>query len=126
MDTVDIQKRVRRWVETRLGVDAMRPHERAMRMLEEAVELAQALGVSEEEFLHIGAIVWTKPTGEFRQELGGAALTLLGCADGCGEILSECAFKELQRIESLPPEKFQRRQALNAEAGIGEPLKLST
>lgn len=59
----------------------MDPGERAMRMLEEAAELAQALGVAEEQFRLIGRHVWSKPKGEIYQELGGAALTLAACAE---------------------------------------------
>ena len=123
VDSVDIQKRVRRWVESRLGVSAMDPHERAMRMLEEATELAQALGVSFAEFRAVGLHVYDKPPGEPMQEFGGAALTLLACADGCGYILSECADTELRRIENLPPDKFRKRQNENAENGIGARVK---
>lgn len=120
MDTADIQKRIRRWIETRLGTGAMNPRERALRCVEEVAELAQSLNVSLEEFERIGQHVWAKPIGDVRQELGGAALTLLGCADGVGELLGQAAIRELERIESLPPEKFRRRQLENIQNGIGE------
>lgn len=119
LDTVDIQKRCRRWVETRLGMAAMEPHERAMRMLEEACELAQSLGVNREEAQKLLHVVYSKPPGDVRQELGGAALTLLACADACGELLGECAKREMERVESLPPDKFRKRQLVNAADGIG-------
>jgi hypothetical protein len=120
MDTVDDQKRVRRWLESRLGPNAANnPHERAMRMLEEALELAQSIGVDAIEAELLLNHVYAKPPGDIQQELGGASTTLLACADGCGYILSELFHREMSRIESLPPQKFRLRQALNAELGIG-------
>ena len=123
MDSIDIQKRIRRWVESRLGIAAMAPRERAMRMLEESLELAQAIGVGPSAALTLCAHVYLKPPGNVRQELGGAALTLLACADGCGEVLSQCADRELNRIEIASPEKFRKRQAENAANGVGEPME---
>jgi len=118
-DSVEIQKRMRRWVESRLGKAAMLPHERGLRHLEEANELAQALGVSETEAVAVTSHVYRKPPGDPVQELGGAGVTLLACADGAGYILSQCTEKELIRIEGLPYEKFRNRQIQNAENGIG-------
>jgi hypothetical protein len=118
-NSTEIQHRLRNWVESRLGKRAMARHERAMRMLEEAIELAQALGVSQSDARRIWIHVYSKPPGAPEQELGGAALTLLACAEGCGFTLSHCAEKELCRIESLPQEKFRKRQALNASLCIG-------
>jgi len=120
-DTIEIQKRIRRWVESRLGMDAMDAHERATRSLEENNELGQSLGVTREEAHKIVDHVFDKEPGNPEQELGGAALTLLGCADGAGHVLSQCAGKELLRIESLPWDKFRKRQTENAANGIGAP-----
>lgn len=117
-----MQRRIRTWVESRLGPAAMSKHERALRMLEEASELAQACGVTTSEACLVAEHVWARPVGETKQELGGAALTLIGCAEACGQRLQECAIRELQRIELLPSEKFRRRQRENASRGIGEPL----
>ena len=44
-----LQRSIRRWVESRLGKEAMAPHERAMRMLEEALELQQRQAVEAAE-----------------------------------------------------------------------------
>jgi hypothetical protein len=121
MDTLDIQERTRQWIESRLGEKAMNLHERGLRQYEESNELAQALGVSLLEALRIVIHVYSKKIGDIEQELGGAALTLLGCAEGFGMHLGWCAEKELGRIESLPPEKFRKRQDQNVRDGIGEP-----
>lgn len=50
-DTIEIQKRIRRWVESRLGPAAMHLHERGMRSAEENIELIQCCGVTKEEYI---------------------------------------------------------------------------
>lgn len=44
-----LESRVADWVRTRIGETHMHPRERAMRLLEEAAELAQAEGVTSEQ-----------------------------------------------------------------------------
>lgn len=44
-----LENRMKKWVVTRIGVDHMQPKERAMRLLEEAVELAQSEGISRDQ-----------------------------------------------------------------------------
>lgn len=119
--SINIAERVHVWVVTRLGVKAMEPHERAMRMLEEALELAQAMGVTEEEAERLRANVFQKPAGEVAQELGGAAITLFACAESVGQSLLDCGKKEMDRVESLPVDRFRRRQEQNVQEGIGAP-----
>lgn len=119
MFTGEIQTQIRLWVETRLGLDAMHPHERGMRSLEETLELFQTLHGTREEAYRLVDHVFNKAPGHTRQELGGAALTLLACAEGCAFNLGDCAQAELDRVFSLPMEKFQKRQAQNVVDGIG-------
>jgi hypothetical protein len=119
-----MQHRIREWVETRLGKKAMEPKERATRVLEEAIELAQACGVDEVTASRLITHVFAKPTGEIAQELGGAALTLLACAESTGHALDLRALIELDRIETLPVERFRSRQQQNVDAGIGAPVEV--
>lgn len=123
-DTLDIQKRNRRWVESRLGMAAMDLHERGMRSAEENIEVVQCCGVTAEELIALVWHVFDKPVGDIQQELGGAGMTLLGVADSAGYVLSQCVEKELERVESLPPERFRKRQAENVANGIGAPGEL--
>lgn len=122
-DSIDIQKRTRRWVESRLGMAAMDLHECGMRNGEENIELIQCCGVTEEELISLVKHVYAKPVGVIEQELGGATMTLLALADSAGYVLNQCVEKELDRVESLPPEKFCKRQAENAANGIGYPME---
>jgi NTP pyrophosphatase (non-canonical NTP hydrolase) len=48
---------------------------RAMRLLEEAVELAQALDVPREKLDKVLDVVYSRPKGVPEQELGGVAMT---------------------------------------------------
>ncbi len=120
MDTEFIQQQIRVWVETRLGNNAMNPHERGRRSFEENAELFQALGGTREEAYRIVDHVFDKPVGLVSQELGGCALTLLAAAEGCNHNLGDCAQKELVRIFDLPMEKFRKRQEQNVVDGIGD------
>lgn len=120
MDTALMQSQIRLWVVTRLGEEAMNPHERGRRGTEEHLELFQVVGGTREEAHRLVDHVFDKPVGDAEQELGGCALTLLACAEGLNYHLGECAQNELMRIFSLPMEKFQKRQAQNVVDGIGD------
>lgn len=119
LNTLGVQKRIRAWVESRLGNKAMDNHERGMRSLEESLELAQALGVTSDEAALLIRFVFMNDPGEIKQEIGGCMMTLMAAAEGTGYLASECALAELSRIETLPPEKFRKRQEHNAKCGIG-------
>jgi len=110
------------WVRSRLGDDAMFPHERGMRFLEEALELAQAVGLTEVEIDKVKAHVYAKSVGRVEQEIGGVVSTLLTLAQAHGVSMNEAALAEIDRIHKLPKEKFRKRQELNAELGIGAPI----
>lgn len=117
-----IQARIRRWVTSRLGVAAMAPEERATRFLEEALEVAQAMGVKQEQATRLVAHVYAKEAGVMAQELGAAGITLAACAESVHYLLYYQMDMEMDRIEHLPADRFQRRQMQNAAAGIGDPL----
>jgi hypothetical protein len=61
-------------------------------------------------------IVYSRPPGDPAQELGGVAITTASAAASLGVSLSHVACTELLRIESLPAEHFQRRNAEKVHA----------
>ncbi len=117
-----MQEAVGDWVVSRgltLDNDADNKHERVLRFMEESLELAQACGIDPLDVLRIMVHVFRKPTGVVAQEVGGVMTTLfaLGCAHDLD--VMQCAGNEVERIYSLPPEKFQNRQRRNVLDGIG-------
>lgn len=70
--------------------------ERAHRMLEEAMELAQACGCNKEEARDLMNYVWSRPVGQPNKELGDLAVTTAALAEGCGLDLEICANLQLQ------------------------------
>lgn len=117
---VDWQPKMVKWVRTRLGYEAMDPHERGMRFGEESFELLQAIGLTKEELIKLMDHVYSKEPGRVGQEIGGCVTTLLPLAESQNVDMNIAALMEIDRIHSLPPEKFQRRQELNVSLGIGK------
>jgi NTP pyrophosphatase (non-canonical NTP hydrolase) len=113
------QAKMGEWVRSRLGDNAMRAHERGMRFLEESLELAQAVGVGEVSVMNLTRFVFSRDKGVVAQEIGGVGTTLLALSESQGIPMMEAIQAEIDRIYSLPMEKFRKRQQLNAEAGIG-------
>lgn len=87
------------WLVYALGEDtATNPKDRAMRVLEEAVELAQALGVSEEACHRQVVHTYARPAGEPSQEVAGVingALMAAQCIGVDGLLMAE---EELIRV----------------------------
>jgi hypothetical protein len=100
--TLNLEKRAEIWVRTRIGDAHMHPRERAMRLLEEAIELAQAEGISFEQVRAQAGYVFNRPVGNPEQEAGGVAVCLLAWCAARGFRLQDTALIELARIEAKP------------------------
>lgn len=80
-----------------LGPQAARVY--SMRVLEEALELAQAEGVRPVEVAHIVQQVYAKPAGEPAKELGGLLITITGYANMAGLSIEDVFRTEYNRIQ---------------------------
>lgn len=114
------QKRVVAWAQDTFGEIAMSLRERAMRFTEEAVELAQATGLSQEDVSAIVAHVFRKPAGLFDQEVGGVGVTLLALCEIADVSTDLAEVTEIVRVTALDREHFRQRQNVKADAGIAE------
>lgn len=113
------QRCVQQWVVDAFGEQvAMNVHERTMRVLEEAIELAQSEGISLFEVVGLANHVYRKPLGKPQQEVGGIGVTLLAYCALKGFSADEEEQREVARILSFPPDHFRQRQAAKAAAGV--------
>lgn len=121
MNRVTRQTRVGRWVRDTFGDGiAMSLTERAMRLVEEAVEAAQAVGLSQDKVLLIVGRVYNRPPGELAQELGGVGVTLLAFAEAAGLSADRLERQEVKRIHEFPADKFRTRHAEKIASGTAE------
>ena len=80
--TLPFQRRVVDWARQCFGQDHIKDHRvRALRFVEEALELAQACGLSDNEVRRVLVYVYNRPTGDIHQEVAGTMLTLAVLAD---------------------------------------------
>jgi len=114
------QSRIARWVLSTLGEECFANKlERALRVVEETVELAQAVGVDPEQLHRLVDYVYERPKGVTSQELAGIMVTLCAMATSLGVKLEAASLQEADRIET--PEivdKVRRRQTEKRESLI--------
>lgn len=110
------------WVESRFGREVlMNRQERARRLVEEAIELAQAEKVDSLEVLKIAARVYDRPPGEPRQEFGGVLLTALAYSYAAQCRTTDVALDEIVRVERVPAEISRAKHNAKAAAGTAIP-----
>lgn len=107
-----LQVRVWAWARATFGERvAADPHERVLRVLEEAAELAQAEGLPLHRARMMVDYVYSRPAGDPEQETSGAYLTLLAYAEFRGYSLDAVARRELRRISAPSAIKACRDKA---------------
>lgn len=104
---------VRRWVVRAFGIEvANDKSERTFRFLEEALELGQANGTTQDQAHALVEYVYGRPVGCGRQEVGGVLLTLAGLCDAYGWKMHEEAAAEITRVNRPEVlEKVRLKQA---------------
>lgn len=113
------QRAVADWAARCFGpVEAADLAQRSLRVLEEALELAQACGVRVRLVRELASYVYGRPVGEVAQEVGGLSVTLLALAAAAGLSADDAENREVQRIVSMPPDHFAGRNALKNAAGL--------
>lgn len=91
---------------------------RALRLVEEAVELAQAHGIPKDKLLDLVGIVYSRPPGEPDQELGGVAMTATVLAAAHGHDLDAFFDVELRRVLAKPTAHFAKRNQDKLDLGL--------
>lgn len=92
--------------------------QRGVRMLEEAIEAAQAAGVDLAMAHKLLDFVYARPIGELRQELGGLGLATLLLAHSAGYSADAEEMREMARVMAKPPEYFRARNEAKNAAGF--------
>ena len=93
--------------------------ERGRRLLEEALELAQAVGVSQEQALGHVERAYSRPPGTVDQELGQVVLCVAALAEVEGFLMGDRGEAELFRLaQPGMKEKMRARHAAKVEAGM--------
>jgi hypothetical protein len=91
---------------------------RGMRLLEEALEFAQAVNVPMEKCREIADYVYSRPAGEPSQELGGVAVTMLAAASSIGVHAHDVVQAEVSRVLAKSPEYFAARNQTKVDLGF--------
>jgi hypothetical protein len=108
----NFQARVAPWMLATFGPEISADKiERNHRFLEEALELVQANGCSEDEARQLVAYVYGRPTGEVAQEVGGVMVTLAALCSASAVSLEASAEAELARVWAKV-EAIRAKQAL--------------
>ena len=113
------QDAVRPWMETCFGpLASVDVRERAHRFLEEALELSQACGCTEDEAMKLVSYVFGRPTGGTPDEAGGVMVTLAALCIGTGTDMADEGDRELTRVWTM----VDRIRAKRASKVVGSPL----
>lgn len=113
------QLRVADWCRAAFGVaHATSLPQRGLRFLEEAVELAQAVGTPRDKAHQLIDYIYERPPGEIGQEFGGVGITLLAMAAAVGISADQAEADELCRILQKPLEHYAARNRAKNAAGF--------
>jgi len=91
---------------------------RALRFAEEAIELAQACGVSEDKAAELVSVVYSRPMGSVQQEIGGSMVTLAVLCHTVGFDLEDSFKIEILRCLSKDPAHFAARNKEKLDLGL--------
>lgn len=110
---------IREWVVEVFGPAFLHSKtERALRVLEEATELAQAEGVSAPQARRLLDRVYSRPAGTPMAEGAAVGVTILAWAASRDTAFLPLVAEEVTRIQAMPPEKLRHKAAEKIAAGV--------
>jgi hypothetical protein len=115
----DLQDKVSTWGAACFGAEHMADHKvRALRLLEEAIEFAQSVEAPMEQCAKLVEYVYSRPSGEPKQELGGVGVGWVAAAAALSTTALEALRTEVERVSSKPRSHFTQRNQNKLDAGF--------
>lgn len=112
--------RICAWVINVMGMSLLDSKwERAMRVVEEVIELGQSCGLRESDISKLVQRVYSRSIGDPKQEAGGVMVTLIALASTCNINLISELKREVERIEKIDPEIVRKKQYEKYDANVG-------
>lgn len=106
------------WVVRVFGADTMQLRERGARVVEEAIEVAQAVGLTRADVERVVVRVFSKAAGAPSEELGDLGIAMLAFAGAIGASADVEEDRALVRIRMQPDGVFRDRYALKQRDGV--------
>jgi hypothetical protein len=111
------QARSAEWVDKAFGPEALTVRERSWRFCEESIELMQATDMTAEEVKRMVDAVYSRPSGQAAQEIGGVMMTLVTLAYPLRCMAVEEGERELARVNQ--PDVIEKCRQKNRVAVRG-------
>ena len=122
----ELQEQVGAWAKDTLGESVLQARkERALRVCEEAIELAQAEGIQQFMVTTLLERVYSRTIGVPYQEAAGIGVTLLAWAYAANIDLEHLIKDEIYRI-SEPEMRKKIREKQNEKAAAGVAMKVGS
>jgi hypothetical protein len=112
------QATVKDWITRVFGARTLNLRFRAERVLEEALELAQACGYPKAKIAGLVDKVYANPPGEIGQEVGGVGISVLALCDTAGISADHCESAEIDRVLSKSVDHFKARLERKLADGV--------
>ena len=113
------QELVTEWCRRAFGKESQEDRgKRALRVLEEAIELFQAEGGLRTQADVLLDRVYSRAAGEPHQEVGGLSVTLLSYCSAAGLSADACETAEIERVLARPLDEARRRHDEKTRAGL--------
>lgn len=114
-----LQQLLQGWCATTFGKEHAESRRiRALRFLEEAIELVQAQGLDHHDVAFVSDYVFGRPVGQTPQEVGGVMIALNCLCENLGLSIDTCERNEASRVLTVDPEKLRAKQALKTAEGL--------
>jgi hypothetical protein len=107
------------WACRCFGKEHVHDHQvRALRIVEEAIELCQAEGINIEKVRQVTEIVYSRPRGDWYQEAGGLLMTTAVYVESRGSMMERILLNELSRVLAKPADHFAKRNREKIDLGL--------
>lgn len=104
-EVMEFQSMVYHWMQACFGPDdTASVQQRGWRFTEEAIELAQATGVTEDDVIKLVRRCYSRPVGEPTQEVGGVLVTLSGLCTALDIDMQHAGWQEVTRCWTMLPQ----------------------